>query len=122
MSAEVYTEEDAVSYVRKVKNPSTCPHTPGCPCQSWGFDPLCGQGMGSHGVGDLVIGGIIVTIVYGTMRQAVFDVALVAQMQLLIVLGLEQVWGEEDWGSSEQHGLRFCPASCLPVSIKGTKL
>uniref|UniRef100_A0A8C6G556 RIIa domain-containing protein n=1 Tax=Mus spicilegus TaxID=10103 RepID=A0A8C6G556_MUSSI len=46
VSAEVYTEEDAVSYVRKVKSPSMCSPTPRCPCQSWGFDSLPGQSMG----------------------------------------------------------------------------
>lgn len=48
------------------------------------------------------MGGIIVTIASGTVRQAVFDVA---QMQLLIVLGLEQAWGDEGWGSSGQDRL-----------------
>lgn len=56
------------------------------------------------------MGGIIVTIESSTMRQTVFSVA---QMQLPIVLGLEQAWGEEEWGSSGQHRLWFYPASCL---------
>lgn len=51
------------------------------------------------------MGGIIVTIVRGAVTQAVFNVALVAQMQFLIVLGLEQAWGEEGWGPSGQDRL-----------------
>lgn len=76
VSAEVYTEEDAVSYVRKVKNPAKFPHTARLPLSARRIyiSSLPGA-WGPMGWESWFCVGLLSP--WPTMNQLVFDVAFV---------------------------------------------